>query len=444
MKLGLINPHGYSSLNPDFMSFVENCPEFHNFYHSFNSGFNGGLLVIASRTPGSFDIDLIDENHEGIDFDVKYDLVGLSGMTQQANRMYEIADEFRRRGSFIVIGGIHATLMPNEAKLHADSVVIGEGEYLWPQFVDDFLEEHPKPFYRTNQRFDMSHSIRPRYDLLNAKNYDVVSVQATRGCPKDCEFCAASKIYGNKYRYKPIQCIIEEIEVLKRIKNFSRIGFADDNLFINKKYSYELLRQIRQLSIRWFAQTDISVARDDDLLELMRESGCTTLFIGFESISEDNLKNIDKTNWKFRQLKHYSEYVDKIQSKGIGIVGAFIVGFDNDYVSSFDKLSEFIIDNRIFIPQITVLTPLPGTRLRKRLEDENRIISNDWSRYSFTEVNFLPKNMSPEELQKGLVSIYEKVYDTRVRLSVMNHFKHIWKLSRGCDSIQVACALNSA
>lgn len=428
MKLALINPKGYSTLNDDFMRFIEKCPEVQSFHHSFNSSFNAGLLIIASRTPAFFDIELIDENYQTINFNVKYDLVGLSGMTQQANRMYEIADEFRRRRSFVVLGGIHATVMTKEAILHADSVIVGEGERLWPKFIKDFLRGTTKPFYPNDREFNLDKSIIPRYDLLEANNYDMVILQATRGCPKDCEFCAASKIYGHKYRYKSIDLIIEEIKFLKKLRNFSRIGFADDNLFVNKKYSINLLERIKKLNIRWFAQSDISVGEDDNFLKLIAESGCTTLFIGFESLSEKNLRDIDKNNWKFRQLKNYSHYINKIQAKGIGIVGAFIIGFDNDNKSTFEVLSKFIINNNIFMPQVTILTPLPGTRLRKKLEDQNRIISNDWSRYSFTEVNFLPKNMRPEELQKGLLYIYERVYDKRIRINIMKYFKNIYKL----------------
>jgi radical SAM superfamily enzyme YgiQ (UPF0313 family) len=432
MKLALINPKGiileaYNQVLPltDNISKLGNY-DFLKAFFSIWSGINLGLLIVASLTPDLFEIELIDENFEKINFDKQYDLVAITSITQQIKRAYEIADRFRKRGRTVVLGGIHATLMPQEAKKHSDSVIIGECEEIWPLFIKDFLNNNIQPFYRNKISIDLNNSPIPRYDLLNEKDYKIIWVQATRGCPKDCYFCAASKIFGKKYRHKKIDRIIEEINFIKKLFK-KKIAFADDNLFIQKDLSLQLVKELIPLKINWFAQTDISIAKNEKLLSLLYESGCKILFIGFESINKKNLKGIDKTDWKLSQLEQYKEYIKKIQSYGIGIMGSFMFGLENDDISVFKKTSDFIIENNLFASQFTILTPLPGTGLRKKLEKENRLISNDWNKYTFLDVNFKPLKMTIEELYKGTFECYKRVYSKKARLKIAWHFKNIYR-----------------
>ncbi|MGA1863895.1 MAG: B12-binding domain-containing radical SAM protein [bacterium] len=432
MKLALINPKGiileaYNKVLP----LTDTAPKSGNYdflkaFFGIWSGISLGLLIVAGLTPDLFEIDLIDENFEEINFDKQYDLIAITSITQQIKRAYEIADEFRKRGITVVLGGIHATLMPQEAKRHSDSVIIGESEEIWPVFIKDFLNKDIQPFYRNKTIIDLNNSPIPRYDLLNEKYYKIIWVQATRGCPKDCYFCSASKIFGTKYRHKKIDRIIEEINYIKKLFN-KKIAFADDNLFIQKDLSLQLVKELIPLKINWFAQTDISIAENEKLLSLLHESGCKILFIGFESINKKNLKGLDKTDWKLTQLKKYKDYIKKIQSYGIGIMGSFIFGLENDDISVFKKTSDFIIENNLFASQFTILTPLPGTGLRKKLEKENRLISNDWSKYTFLDVNFKPLKMTTEELYKGTFDCYQRVYSKKARLKIAWHFKNIYK-----------------
>ncbi len=197
-------------------------------------------------------------------------------------------------------------------------------------------------------------------------------------------------------------------------------------MFVNKKYATELVKNLIPLKIRWMTQTDISIAEDDRLLKLLKESGCYILFIGFESLSKKNLISINKVGFKIKMLDRYRAYIKKIQTYGIGIIGAFILGFDNDDSSVFKRTSDFIIDNHLYADQITVLTPLPGTRLRSRLEQENRLLSFDWDNYTFWDVNFIPKQMSVDELQKGLLEVYEAIYNKKVLLGNYKYFKEIY------------------
>lgn len=426
MKIGLILPKCTTVTNKRFTELWKNSPEAAPDRFFFN-GFGIGLLIVAALTPEDIEIVVIDEEFEELDFNKKYDLIGISSTTQFANRAYEIADEYRKRGTKVVMGGIHPSLMPEEAKKHSDTVIVGESEKLWPEFIEDFLKESTKPFYYSSQQVNLLKSPKPRYDLLKLDRYGIIWVQATRGCPHDCEFCAASKIFGYRYRHKSIRQIVDEIEFIKSLKKSPYIGFADDNMFVNLKYSTELIKELRDLKIRWVAQSDISIAEKGEIfLKSLKKSGCIALYVGFETLSEKGLKNIDRHNWKMKYFKKYSEHINKIQSNGIGVMGAFIVGLDADNKGSFDKISDFIIQNNLFGAGITILTPLPGTRLRARLEKEKRILSDNWDNYHFWKANYEPMNMTVEELENGLAKIYQTIYSKEAHLKKIKYFKEIY------------------
>lgn len=427
MKIGLINPKGLKTNDNNLVEIFQRTSSVQSYTDSLSGAFGSGLLVIAALTPDHIEIEFIDENFDDIDFNEGYDLIGISAMTHQASRAYEIADEFRRRGVVVAIGGIHATVLPDEAKSHCDSVFIGEAEHTWPAFLEDVKNGNFSDFYKSSKAVDMTCLPTPSYDLVNRENYKVIWMQIGRGCPHDCEFCVASNVYGYKYRHKTLRQIIDEIEFIQTIWPNVRINFADDNLFLNKKFSKELVRHLRGMNLRWYAQTDISIANDEGFIEELKAAGCTTLFIGFESISELSLSQINKNLWKLKQLNNYPEAIKKIQSKGIGIVGAFIIGFDGDTKDTLNELSDFIIENNIFVPQVTILTPLPGSRLYERLKKENRLKDVPWNNFTFTEVNYIPKNMTGEELQNELYKIYKKVYSKESRLKVLKYFKNIFR-----------------
>ena len=396
-------------------------------YRDSISGIGTGLLTIASLTPSFFHKEFIDENLKEVDFNEHYDLVAISAMTQQANRAYRIADIFREKNVFVVIGGIHATILPDEAAKHADSVIVGEGENLWPVLMNDFLNKRTKKIYRSNALVNMGKSPIPQFGLLKPEHYKIIWIQASRGCPRNCSFCVVTKIYGSKCRHKTIKQVTEEIKHLKKISPQSHVGFADDNMFIDKQYAERLIRKIKSLDIRWFAQTDVSIANNPHLLKLLKEANCMSLFIGFESITGAALKGIDKYGWKAKQLERYPRAIEIIQSYGIGVAGAFIVGLDGDSKRVFNRLADFIIDNHVYAAQITVPAPLPGTRLREKLGSENRLIPAAWSNYTFTDVNFVPKNMTSRELEAGLEGIYKKVYSKNNTLEKGMYFRQIYK-----------------
>lgn len=436
MKIALISPRGkFFGKNIKFANFIDSSQEMQIYLKYSWTGFSGALPLIAGLTPRGYSIQIIDENFDTIDFNEKFDLVGITSMTQQATRAYQIGDIFREKGIKVIMGGIHPTVVPDEAKQHADSVVIGEVEYLWKQIIEDFRKNKLKNFYKAQVPVRLCEIPLPRYDLLKKNKYNKIWIQTSRGCPVDCEFCVASKIYGYKYRHKTIDQVIREISLVKKIWGDSKIGFADDNMFKDKKYCADLMEEIKCLHIRWDAQSDILVARDRKILKLIKEAGCSVVFVGFETLLDENLRSMDKNDFKFRQKKHYSEYIKIIQSYGIGIFGAFIIGFDHDDADVFKNIQDFIIENNLIGAQVTILTPFPGSRLRDRMKEEGRILHNNWDFYTGWDVVFKPNKMTSTELQKGLLSIYKNIYNDHHRVEKAKYFKNIYKIMRKVKNV---------
>lgn len=428
MHIALISPRGdIVKSNLGFKEFIFGS-DFGNYYRRNFSGITPGLFILAALTPPGIDVEVIDENTEEINFNRPYDLVGITAMTQQAVRAYAIATEFRRRKVTTVIGGIHATLLPDEAKQYADCVVVGEAEYLWPLVIKDFTDGVLEPLYRNPEPVQLKDSPVPRYDIVKHKTKNhIVWVQSTRGCPHDCEFCCASKIFGRTYRYKPIEQVMAEISFIQSHYPSFLLHFSDDNLMGNKAYLKVLLEHLATRKLSWFGQSDISVAADDGILLRMQKSGCYCIFIGFETLTADGLKGIDSSSWKYRHLDNYKSYVAKIQSHGIGVRGAFILGLDQDTTASFNRIRDFIIETNMYESQITIATPLPGTRLRQRLERDRRLLSTPWDNYTFCDVNFIHNTLSKQELEEGLTGIYKEIHTAQVYQKKMRYFKEIQK-----------------
>ena len=370
------------------------------------------LLAVAALTPKDIEVGIIDENIEELDFNRKADLVGITTMTASSPRAYEIADEFRRKGIPVVIGGIHATALPEEAAQHADAVVIGEAEGCWERLLEDFKRKGKKglaQFYRNSQLPDPSKIPIARRELLEGKGYLLSRfLQISRGCPFNCSFCSVSRFFGKKYRFRPVKNVIEEVKSIvgKSLKT-RFLGFLDDNIVGSVSYAKELFKALIPYRVLWAGQSSLNIAHDDELLDLAARSGCKGLFIGFESVSEDSLGEANKLQNK---IGFYEKAVKKIHQFGISIEGAFIFGFDHDDKSIFQRTVKFIERVKLDAVQFTVLTPLPGTKLYEKLEEEGRITDKDWSNYDFTHVVFRPKLMTPEELRQGLTWAYQRIY----------------------------------
>jgi radical SAM superfamily enzyme YgiQ (UPF0313 family) len=384
------------------------------------------LLIIAAITPKDIELEYVeipDINQHRINPD--FDLVAISTYSAQVFEAYELADRYRKNGIKVVIGGPHVTLLPEEAKPHVDSVVIGEAEPVWTNLINDFKEGELKPYYKADKHYDLTKSPIPLYSFLDKTKHNRITVQTTRGCPHDCEFCAASKVLG-PYRKRPVELVVRDIEAIKEHWEHPFIEFADDNTFINKEWSKALLRAITPLKIRWFTETDISVAQDEELLSLLRPSGCRQLLIGFESVVKRSLEGMESKDWKLKQYNSYLSAITKIQSHGISVDGCFILGLDYDRPDIFQKTLEFIEESQLLEVQLTILTPFPGTRLYQRMKREERLLREVfWDRCTLFDINFVPKNMTVEQLENGSVWLGSQVYGEEAYNRRKNHYKQI-------------------
>ena len=354
-----------------------------------------GLAMVAAVTPPDVEITLTDENVTAIDFQKRVDLVGITVLTVTAQRAYEIADTYRARGVKVVLGGIHPSVLPEEARRHADAVVIGEAEGVWPKVIEDFKGNKLQEVYRQRERPSLVGLPIPRRDLFAKKAYYFRNtLSTTRGCPYSCAFCTVTSFFGHTYRSRPVEEVLREIESLGKRKF---IVFLDDNIVGNPRFAKELFRTLIPYKIRWVAQASVTIARDDELLELAAASGCISLFIGFESISPTSLAAMGK---KINVVDDYEKVVKRIHSYGIGIHGFFIFGFDEEDESVFKRTVHFAQNMRIETAQFDYLTPYPGTAFGESLDKAGRILTKDWARYGY-ELVFEPKSMTRETMQRG-------------------------------------------
>jgi len=349
------------------------------------------LGILAALTPTEYEVEIIDENNYSIiNTQKNYDLVGISSITPHALRAYQVADEFRKRGITVVLGGYHPSSLPNEAKQHADSIVIGEAEETWPQLLKDFENNRLKPVYKPERLVD------PRI-IPYAKREEkrgisrVEEIQATRGCPYRCAFCSIQNTEGHNFRKRPIENVIEEIKKL----NSDHIFFNDNSLTIDPEYTKSLFRELKGLHKHFECHGNINGLNDDELLKLSREAGCHTWWIGFESISQESIDSIDK---KTNIVDNYLRTIKKIREHGIAVRGMFVFGFDGDKRDVFHNTLKAIQKWKLDVAYFFILTPFPSTPIFDRLKEEGRILTEDWSKYNYGSVVFEPKNMSKEEL----------------------------------------------
>ena len=390
--------------------------------------------TLAAVTPADVQFDYFDVADVGAqELLTGYDLVGFSTFTAMAYECYALADRHREAGIPVVLGGLHATLAPEEAGQHFDAVCVGEGETLWPRIIEDARHGKLQPFYREREGalYDISRTPVPRFDLFDIDKYNRLTVQTSRGCPLDCEFCAASKIYG-RYRVKPVAQVMSEIDAILDVWQHPFIEFADDNTFVNKKWSKELMRNLRDRDVRWFTETDVSAADDLEFVDLLAESGCQQVLVGFESTRKKSLDLIDRANWKAKRRDSYERFIDEVQGRGVTVNGCFILGLDSDTPDVCEEVVEFVRRTGLLEGQVRVLTPCPGTRLYDRLKAEGRLLKDHfWDRCTLFDVNFVPRHMSVEELEAGMLWLFEQLYSGEEQMRRRRDFIDIQKRRLG-------------
>jgi radical SAM superfamily enzyme YgiQ (UPF0313 family) len=413
MRIGLIAMSGVRVKNAELARLGVTLPQFVSRGRVIASLPSLGLLTVAGLTPDDCDVgyrELPELPEDGLE---PFDLVALSSYTAQIDEAYALADRYRAAGTTVVLGGLHASLLPDEAAEHADCVVRYGAEGAWPRVVEDFRAGRLQPRYDGLRAgvFEDAGYARPRFDLLRGRPYNRITVQTSRGCPLDCEFCAASLRITSSFQQKPVDKVLAEISAALAVAERPFFELADDNTFVNKKWGRELLRALRPLGIRWFTETDVSIAEDEELLDLLAESGCAQVLIGFESPDAEGLAGLDPHDWKRRHADGYLRAIERIQSRGVSVNGCFILGLDSHTPDVFERVRDFIVRSGLLEVQITVLTPFPGTPLYARLAREGRLLRERfWDQCTLFDVTYRPRHMSVDELEAGLRWLFSEVY----------------------------------
>lgn len=415
MNIGLIAMSGIRVYDRELLRLGLTLPGFVERSKQIASLPSLGLLTLAALTPPRHDVRYIEvadiadvsELPDGLD------LVAISSYTAQINEGYELARRFREAGTPVVMGGPHVTALPEEAAEHCDAVVLGEGEPCWPEVVADCESGKLRPVYDARDRnYDLGEAPVPRFELLDIDRYNRLTVQTSRGCPHRCEFCASSILLTQKYKQKPIANVLAEIDRIREIWPHPFLEFADDNSFVVKSYWRELLPELKDKHLRWFTETDLTVGQDDDLLELMRQSGCAQVLIGLESPIGGPLRGIElRGDWKYRTYDRYREVIRNIQSHGISVNGCFILGLDGHTPDVFEQVFDFVRDVELHEVQVTILTPFPGTPLYERFAREGRLLEpGKWEKCTLFDIMYEPKGMTAEQLGDGFRKMVVELY----------------------------------
>ena len=417
MKLGLIAMSGVRAHNPELTALGLTLPGFVERNKVIASLPSLGLLTLAGLTPRSVDLHYLEvPDITAVDgVPEEFDVVAISSFSAQIGEAYALADRYRALGTKVILGGLHVSAVPDEAAAHADAIVIGEGEPAWPQVMADLLSSPPRlqaVYDARGMQYDFSCSPMPRFDLLKIDNYNRLTVQTQRGCPFRCEFCAASMRIAPVYKVKPVERVMQEIHAIKELWRRPFIEFADDNTFVNKAHSRQLMRALAKEGVRWFTESDLAVADDEDLLSMMKDAGCAEILIGFEATTFSALNGVEQqSNWKAKKVDRYLGAIRAIQDHGIRVNGCFILGLDGTGTDSFESVWNFVRASGLYDIQITVQTAFPGTPLYERLRREGRILrERAWDLCTLFDVNFRPSHMSVAELESGFRGLISLIY----------------------------------
>jgi len=416
MKIGLLAMSGIRAHDPELLALGLTLPGFVERSRQIASLPSLGLLYLAAATPAGHELRYFEAESDGKEPDEVYscDLVAISTFSAQVREAYAIADRLREAGVRVAMGGLHVSVRPAEAARHADYVLRGEGEGAWPAVVEAAQAGAPPRVFDAQdfEAVDVAALPVPRYDLLGGRPYNRFTVQTSRGCPWRCDFCASTVMLARSYRKRPVAGVVRDIRAIMRRWDRPFIEFADDNTFVDREWGKQLCRELAPLRLKWFTETDISVADDLELLDLMAEAGCRQVLIGLESPGAPALEGIEMhANFKARRAPRYASALRRIQARGITVNGCFILGLDQHGPEVFAQVLEYARAIPLYDVQITILTPFPGTPLYDRLLAEGRLLEPErWDLCTLFDVNYRPRRMSVEELRAGIRWLTERLY----------------------------------
>lgn len=366
------------------------------------------LPYLAGLAPEDVDVEIKNDYIQEIDPAADCDLVGISISTLHAVRGYELAEKFRQNGKTVFMGGFHATFMPGEAAQHCDSVVTGEAEYLMDEITGDFRRGALKETYTAPELHPLSGLPNPRYDLIPYDKYYYRSIpcQTSRGCPNNCRYCTVSAFYGRKYRFRPVGEVVEEVARAVRDIRSRLVMFIDDNIAAKKEYSYELFEALIPLNIRWVSQCSLTMADDSDLLRLAARAGMRGAFIGIETLNKTSLRKVNKS---FNRVEDYNDKLREFRNAGIAVSANMIFGFEDDTEQTFEDTYRFIAGAKVYANPY-ILTPYPGTKLFRDLEENDKLLHRDWRRYTAYQQVAKHPNIPQEEMEDLFWKTYERMY----------------------------------
>jgi len=365
------------------------------------------LPLLAALTPKDYEVEIIFEILEDIPFETDAELIGISSMGHGVIRSIDIALEFRKRGKTVILGGYMASIMAEEAQKFCDAVLIGDAELVWEELLRDYAFGTLKPVYENRLKQGWFSTPPARFDLITDKNLgDFLPVQAGRGCPHSCSFCSVACLYEGSYIKKPIEEVVRDIKQIKEL-GYKKFLLLDDNIFSDKVYLRKLIEEIKALNMEWMSQCDIRIGREGKLLEMLKDSGCTTLSFGLESIQKESLKGMNKA---WANPEDYPALIRNIQNQGIDVSTEMVVGGEADTLESIRATKDFIEENKISVPRFYILTPIPGTRFFKDIEAQGRLVKTDIYSFDGTEAVYTIPTMTPDELTKAYWQLYESLF----------------------------------